>query len=206
MKLVSIHTPILILLLFLIRFESTQAQVWSLQQCIDTAQVYNKNLAMGRNNISIAKEKEKEAKANLIPKITANADYKYFSNLPYQLLPLSTFNPTAPEGQFKEAQFGVPHNINANLQLSMPIYSPQVYGAIQTTKIASELSDVQYQKTEEQIYFEIFNLYYNAQILHHQLGFIDSNLVNTTRLLKNMQLLNEQLLSKGTDVRKVKLQ
>jgi hypothetical protein len=30
---------------------------------------------------------------------------------------LSTFNPTAPEGQFKEAQFGVPHNINANLQL-----------------------------------------------------------------------------------------
>ena len=206
MKLVSIHTPILILLLFLIRFESTQAQVWSLQQCIDTAQVYNKNLAMGRNNMSIAKEKEKETKANLIPKITANADYKYFSNLPYQLLPLSTFNPTAPEGQFKEAQFGVPHNINANLQLTMPIYSPQVYGAIQTTKIASELSGLQYQKTEEQIYFEIFNLYYNAQILHHQLGFIDSNLVNTTRLLKNMQLLNEQLLAKGTDVSKVKLQ
>ena len=206
MKLVSIHTPVLILLLFLIRFESTQAQVWSLQQCIDTAQVYNKNLAMGRNNISIAKEKEKEAKANLIPKITANADYKYFSNLPYQLLPLSTFNPTAPEGQFKEAKFGVPHNINANLQLSMPIYSPQVYGAIKTTKIASELSGLQYQKTEEQIYFEIFNLYYNAQILHHQLGFIDSNLVNTTRLLKNMQLLNEQLLAKGTDVSKVKLQ
>ncbi|MBP6398376.1 MAG: TolC family protein [Saprospiraceae bacterium] len=122
------------------------------------------------------------------------------------MLPLSTFNPTAPEGQFKEAQFGVPHNINANLQLTMPIYSPQVYGAIQTTKIACELSDVQYQKTEEQIYFEIFNLYYNAQILHHQLGFIDSNLVNTTRLLKNMQLLNEQLLAKGTDVSKVKLQ
>jgi OMF family outer membrane factor len=194
------------MLLFLIGFETAQAQVWSLQQCIDTAQVYNKNLAMGRNNMSIAKEKEKETKANLIPKITANADYKYFSNLPYQLLPLSTFNPTAPEGQFKEAQFGVPHNINANIQLSMPLYNPQVYGAIKTTKIASELSGLQYQKTEEQIYFEIFNLYYNAQILHHQLGFIDSNLVNTTRLLKNMQLLNEQLLAKGTDVSKVKLQ
>ncbi|MBK7805453.1 MAG: TolC family protein [Saprospiraceae bacterium] len=206
MMLVSIHRHILIMLLFLIGFETAQAQVWSLQQCIDTAQVYNKNLAMGRNNMSIAKEKEKETKANLIPKITANVDYKYFSNLPYQLLPLSTFNPTAPEGQFKEAQFGVPHNINANLQLSMPLYNPQVYGAIKTTKIASELSGLQYQKTEEQIYFEIFNLYYNAQILHHQLGFIDSNLVNTTRLLKNMQLLNEQLLAKGTDVSKVKLQ
>ena len=206
MKLVNIHKQTLLLLFILIGFQAAQAQVWSLQQCIDTEQVHNKNLQMSRNNISIGEQKEKEAKANLIPKLTANADYKYFTNLPYQLMPLSTFNPTAPEGQFKEAQFGVPHNINANLQLSMPLYNPQVYGAIQTTKIASELTELQYKKTEEQIYFEISNLYYNALILHHQLAFIDSNLVNATRLLKNMQLLNEQLLAKGVDVSKVKLQ
>lgn len=206
MKLVNIHILFFILLFIIIGLNTTQAQVWSLQQCIDTAQVHNKNLQMSRNNISISEQKAKEAKANLIPKITANADYKYFTNLPYQLMPLSTFNPTAQEGQFKEAQFGVPHNINANLQLSMPLYNPQVYGAIQTTKIASELTDLQYLKTEEQIYFEISNLYYNAQILYHQLAFIDSNLINAERLLKNIQLLNEQLLAKGTDVSKVKLQ
>lgn len=206
MKLVNIHTHTLLLLFFLIGVYTAQAQVWTLQQCIDTAQVHNKNLQMSRNNIAIGEQKEKEAKANLVPKVTANADYKYFTNLPYQLMPLSTFNPTAPEGQFKEAQFGVPHNINANLQLSMPLYNPQVYGAIQTTKIASELTELQYQKSEEQIFFEISNLYYNAQILHHQLAFIDSNLINAERLLKNMQLLNEQLLAKGTDVSKVKLQ
>lgn len=206
MKLISIYTQYIILLLLVFGFQTAQAQVWTMQQCIDTAQVHNKNLQMSRNNISIGEQKVREAKANLIPKVTANADYKYFTNLPYQLMPLSTFNPTAPEGQFKEAQFGVPHNINANLQLSMPLYNPQVYGAIQTTKIATELTELQYQKTEEQIYFEIANLYYNAQILHHQVAFIDSNLINAERLLKNMQLLNEQLLAKGTDVSKVKLQ
>lgn len=206
MKLVNVHKQTLFLLFILIGVQAAQAQVWSLQQCIDTAQLHNKNLQMSRNNISIGEQKAKEAKANLIPKVTANTDYKYFTNLPYQLMPLSTFNPTAPEGQFKEAQFGVPHNINANLQLSMPLYNSQVYGAIQTTKIASELTELQYKKNEEQIYFEISNLYYNAQILHHKLAFIDSNLVNATRLLKNMQLLNEQLLAKGTDVSKVKLQ
>lgn len=206
MKLVNIHIPLFILLLIAMGLNTTQAQVWSLEQCIDTAQVHNKNLLMGRNNIAIGEQKAKETKANLIPKVTVNADYKYFSNLPYQLMPLSTFIPTAPDGQFKEAQFGVPHNINASLQLSMPLYNPKVYGAIQTTKIASELTELQYLKTEEQIYFEISNLYYNAQILHHQLNFIDSNLVNAERLLKNIQLLNEHLLAKGTDVSKVKLQ
>ena len=206
MKLVNIHKPCLVLLLIVIGFQSAQAQVWSLQQCIDTAQVYNKKLQVNRNDIAIGEQREKEAKANLNPKVTANADYKYFTNLPYQLLPLNALNPAAPEGEFRAAQFGVPHNINLNLQLSMPLYNPQLYGAIQTTKIASEWIELQYQKLEEQIFFDISNLYYNAQILHHQLAFIDSNLINAERLFKNMQLLNEQLLVKGTDASKVKLQ
>ena len=206
MKLVNIHKPCLVLLLIVIGFQSAQAQVWSLQQCIDTAQVYNKKLQVNRNDIAIGEQREKEAKANLNPKVTANADYKYFTNLPYQLLPLNALNPAAPEGEFRAAQFGVPHNINLNLQLSMPLYNPQLYGAIQTTKIASEWIELQYQKLEEQIFFDISNLYYNAQILHHQLAFIDSNLINAERLFKNMQLLNEQVLVKGTDVSKVKLQ
>jgi outer membrane protein TolC len=204
--LVNIHKQSIVLLFFFGSFPSAQAQIWTLQQCIDTAQVYNKNLQMSRNNMAIGEQREKEAKANLIPKLTANADYKFFTNLPYQLLPVKAFNPSLPEGEYKAMQFGVPHNINVNLQLAMPLYNPQVYGAIQTTKIASELSELQYKKTKEQIYFEISNLYYNAQILHHQLLFIDSNLINAERLLKNMQLLNKQLLAKGTDVNKVKLQ
>ncbi len=206
MKLVNIHIQLLILSYLLIGLNTAQAQVWSLQQCIDTAQVHNKNLQMGRNNIAIGGQKVKEAKASLIPKLTVNADYKYFIDLPYQLLPLSALNPSATEGVYREAQFGVPHNINANLQLTMPLYNSQVYGAIKTTQIAAELSELQLQKTEEQIYFEISNLYYNAQILHHQQAFIDSNLVNAKKLLSNMELLNEQLLAKGTDVSKVRLQ
>ena len=206
MKLVNIHKRCFILLLITIGFQSAQAQVWTLQQCIDTAQLQNRNLQMGRNNIAIGEQKAKEAKANLIPKVTANADYRYYFNLPYQLLPVNAFNPAMPEGEYRAIQFGVPHNINANLQLSMPLYNPQIYGAIQTTKIASELTELQYKNTEEQIYFEVSNLYYNAQILHHQKAFIDSNLINDERLLKNIQLLNEQLLAKGTDVSKVKLQ
>ena len=93
-----------------------------LQKCVDTAQVHNRSLQMASNSILIGAEKQKEATANLIPKLSVNADYKYFTDLPTQLMPLSTFNAAAPVGKFKEAQFGVPHNLNANVQLSMPLY------------------------------------------------------------------------------------
>lgn len=206
MKLVNTHKHIFSLLV-IISWNFAQAQdVWSLKQCIGTADVFNKTLQINRNNIAISEQMEKEAKANLIPRITANADYKYFTDLPHQLMPMSTFNPMAPEGQFKEAQFGVPHNINANLQLTMPLYNPQVYGGIKKTKIVGELTQLQYQKAEEQVLFDITSLYYNAQILQHQLAFIDSNLINTHKLLGNMQQLYEQLMVKGTDVNKVRLQ
>ncbi|MDO9552783.1 TolC family protein [Rhodonellum sp.] len=207
MMLVNIHKLILVALLALgLNPTQAQTQVWALQQCIDTAQVQNKNLQINRNYQALSEQKYREAKANLLPRITANADYKYFTNLPYQLLPLAAFNPEAPTGEFREAQFGVPHNINANLQLAIPLYNPQIYGAIESTQIAKELSELQLQKSEEQVYFEIANFYYNAQILQHQLTFLDSNLTNSNRLLGNIQLLQEHLLATGNDVDKIKLQ
>ncbi len=204
--LVNTH-KLFFIILFIIGWNTVQAQeVWTLKQCVDTAQAHNKNLQINRNNISISEQREKEAKANLIPKITANADYKYFMELPTQLMPMNALNPLIPKGQFKDLQFGVPHNINVNIQLAMPLYNPQIYGAIENTKIANELTQLQYQKTEEQVLFDVTMLYYNAQILKHQLEFMDSNLLNTNKLLKNLQLLKEQLLAKGTDVSKVSLQ
>ena len=64
MKLVSIHKQFLIISLFVIGLQTAQAQVWTMQQCIDTAQVRNINLQMSRNNIAIGEQREKEAKAN----------------------------------------------------------------------------------------------------------------------------------------------
>lgn len=204
--LVNIHKLYLTLLLIFIAGTSANAQEWSLQQCLDSAQAHNKTLQVAENNKQISIEKHKEATANLIPKVNINADYKYFFDLPTQLMPLSTFNPNAPVGQFKEAQFGVPHNVGANIQLTMPIYNPQLMGAIKSTNIAEELSQLQYKKTQEQIYTEVCNLYYNAQILTKQLNFIDSNLINTSKLLSTIKLLKEQQMAKGTDVSKVELQ
>ncbi|MBP8904133.1 MAG: hypothetical protein KBG43_05920, partial [Paludibacteraceae bacterium] len=66
--LVSIHKlkPTLLLLLTLVFITPAQAQQWSLQQCIDTAQVKNKMLQMSQNNVSIGEQRHKEAAAGLI--------------------------------------------------------------------------------------------------------------------------------------------
>ena len=204
MKYSNISKAIL-LLLFAGAGGHFQAQeVWTLDQCIDSAMVNNKKLQIGKNEIRLSNEKQKEVKANLLPKITANGDYKYYLDLPTQLMPAAVFG--GPEGFYKEANFGVDHNVLGNIQLGMPIYSPELYGGIEKVKIAKEVSKLQYQKSAEEVYFDITNLYYNAQIIKGQMAFIDSNLNNATKLLANVTLLNKELLAQKTDVDKVKLQ
>ncbi|GAB1429291.1 hypothetical protein MASR2M18_01210 [Ignavibacteria bacterium] len=206
MKLVSIRKLILLLLLISGRSFTQAQEVWTLRQCLDSGLAYNKTLQINRNNIAIGTQREKEAEANLIPKVSINADYKYFFELPTQLMPQNALNPAVPEGQFRSLQFGVPHNLNANVQLAVPLYNPQIYGAIQSAGIATELSQLQYQKAEEQVVYDITTLYYNAQIALNRLAFLDSNMTNTGKLLKLTELLKEQLMAKGSDVSKVKLQ
>ena len=76
--LVNIHKQKIILLLFLtgVAVGPAQSQVYSLQQCIDTAMVNNKSLQISRNSREVGEQKHKEALANLVPKVNVNADYR----------------------------------------------------------------------------------------------------------------------------------
>ena len=206
MKTINLKTKILLLLLFSIGVQVVQAQEWTLDDCVSKALANNKMLKIDANNINISKEKQKEVKSNLLPKINAAVDYKYFFDQPTQLMPAKAFNPMAPEWQFNAAQFGVPHNINANIQFGMPLYNAKLLNGIKTTKIASELRELQFQKSKEDVIETVSNLYYSAQVIRNQIAFMDKNIANSTKLFKNLSLLKAQKLATGTDVSKIDLQ
>jgi len=183
---------------------SGYSQQLGLQQCIDSAVQHNYSVRIAGYDVKQADEKLLEAKANLLPKINAAVDYRYYTNLPYQLLPAAVFG--GPAGSYKEAQFGVPHNINANVQLTYPLYNPVLQAGIKTIQTGAEVAELQQVKSQEDIALEVSNVYYNAQVLIHQLSFIDSNIVNSRKLLAVIKLLHQQKMAKGTDVEKVNLQ
>lgn len=195
---------LLFISLLLILSVQGYTQVLSLQQCIDSAIQKNYNVRMAGYDVMQASEKVSEAKANLLPKINTAVDYRYYTNLPYQLLPAGVFG--GPAGTYKEAQFGVPHNINANVQLTYPLYNPVLKATIKTIQTGEEVAGLQKIKSQEDIAMEVSNAYYNAQVLISQLSFIDSNIANSRNLLGVMELLHQQKMATGTDVQKINLQ
>lgn len=204
-KLVNIHKLKIFAFLFVAMAEADlSAQIWSLQACIDTAMDQSRNLKIAENSISIADQKWKEAAANLLPRVSIVSDLRYFSELPSQLMPMSVFG--GQEGVYKQVQFGVPYNIGANLQISLPLYNQQIFNGIKAASLAHEASKLQYRKNLEQMVYDITVLYYNIQIASHQMMNIDSNIVNSALLLDKTLLLNSQGLAKESDADRIKLQ
>lgn len=195
--------PLLFLLLGLFR-PAGYAQPLTLEQAIDSALRNAYSVQLAGYGLQLAGEKMQEARAGSKPRLFAATDYRYYTNLPYQLLPAGVFG--GPADTYKEARFGVPHTINANIQASYPLYNPVATSAIQTARAARDLSAAQLTRSREDIVLEVSNLYYNAQIIYSQIGFLDSNLANSRQLLSLMSLLHEQRLARGSDVDKVRLQ
>lgn len=203
--LVSIHKHYYVLFfLFMFQVQQVSAREWTLEECIDSAMVNNKRLKMAKNNVDLINQRNREARANYLPKLVFNSDYKYYIEQPTQLIPTSMLG--GPQGKYKEVQMGVPHNVNANVQLLMPIYNAVISGGIQMSEIASDISKIQLRKSEEDIFVEISNLYYNAVILEKQINFVDSNILNMNKLLLSVKLFHEQSLLRSTDVNKIELQ
>ncbi len=195
---------VLLILVILLMNITAKAQTLSLEQCIDTALIYNRNIKLSQHDVEISTEKNREIRGNLLPKLNGIADYRYYTDLPYQLMPAAAFG--GPAGTYKEVQFGVPQSLNANLQLAVPLFNSTALNAIKSTRIATELSEIQKTKTDEDVVLEVSNAYYNAQILLTQITFLDSNIINTGKLVKTTTLLYQQQIAKGTDVDRLKLQ
>jgi OMF family outer membrane factor len=183
---------------------TAKAQTLSLEQCIDTALLYNRNIKLSQQDVTISTEKNREIRGNLLPKLNGIADYRYYTDLPYQIMPQDAFG--GPPDTYKEIQFGVPQNLSASLQFTMPVFNPATISAIKSTRIAIELSEILKTKTDEEVVLEVSNAYYNAQILLTQITFLDSNIINTGKLVKTTTLLYQQQIAKGTDVDRLKLQ
>ncbi|MDO8365843.1 MAG: TolC family protein [Saprospiraceae bacterium] len=176
----------------------------TLSECLRIAMDSNLSIAVAREGVAFSLEKRKEVSSSIRPKAFAAFDYRLYGNLPTQLLPADAFG--GPSGVYKEAEFGVPHIFNLNVQANYPLYNPAARAAVSVARLGALSAELQVLKTREETAYAVSATYYQAQIAANQVLFLEGNIRNLVRLAENMRLLKEQLLAKGSDVDKIVLQ
>ena len=181
-----------------------QEQDLSLDDCVRQALEKNGAVLMADADVELSYSKSDEITAKLLPQLSAGADYRYYTDLPYQLMPAAVFG--GPSGVYKEAQFGVPHVLNSSIQGTMPLYNHTLWSGRSTAKIGTELMEVQSRKTRESVVIDVSNMYFNAQIAANQIMYLQGNIKNLDQLIVTTTLLQQNNMARSTDIDKLNLQ
>jgi outer membrane protein len=137
------------------------------------------------------------------PQLNFTGDYKYNAIIPGQVVPAAFFG-GAP-GTFSTVQFGVPFNLSNSIQLTQVLYNPQVNYGLNALKINAKIVEVQEEITKQDIKLQVATTFFNLQAIQKQLNFIDTNLINMEKLIKNTQALVNQELMVPIEVDKLEI-
>ncbi len=166
----------------------------------DTASLTIRN---ARLESEINSEQRGSYLAARLPQLNFNADYKYNAKIPGQVVPGAFFG--GQPGTYSTVQFGVPFVLSNTLQFSQVLFNSQVNYGLEALKINSEIVKVQAEMTIQDIRYQVSNTFFLIQALNQQINFVDSNILNTSQLLRNMENMVQQGIVIQTEADKIKI-
>jgi outer membrane protein TolC len=193
---------LLIAAVFLSSF-SFFSQVLDLATCLKMADTANTNIRNARLDIDINAIQKKVYLASRLPKLTATGDYRYNAIIAGQVVPAEFFG--GPPGTYSTVQFGVPYNLSNSIQLTQILYNPQLNYGFAALDINQKIVAAQERLMQQDIKQQVSSTYFNLQAIVKQLEFVESNIVNLTKLIANLQKSYELGLVIETEVDKLKI-
>ena len=124
-----------------------------------------------------------------LPQINGSVNYQNYLEIPTQLLPGDFFG---QPGTFVPVQFGVEHNLNANLTVDQLLFDGSFFVGLQASKTYKELSQIQLSRSKTETKFQVAQAYYNAlsaqensDILNESLELLQKSLNDTKAMYEN---------------------
>lgn len=174
-----------------IGFQS-QGQTLDLETCLKMADTASIAIRNSRLDIESNKETIDAQHAALMPKLNYIGDYRYYALIPGQLFP-AEFSGGMP-GTYNVVKFGVPFNFNNTVQLTQTIYNPLLKSGLSSLDVNQKIIELQSSLTTQNIKYQVYQTFFNLQAITKQLGYVESNLENTDKLLANIQAMIAQKL------------
>lgn len=181
--------------------EPTTIQV-TLQSCIATGLEKHPNIAINKNKVAQAHQAKKEALSAYLPQVNAEAGLDNNIKLPVQIIPEGTFGPGTPE---QEVAFGTKYSSSITGQINQTIYNQSYIQGIKAAKPNTELAELNRQKSEEEIIYDIATSYFQILVAKKQLELLESNKDRLERILNVTQLQSDVGVAKKIDVKQVQV-
>lgn len=153
----------------------------TLQQCIQFGLANNPNLVKSQVDAERYAEMKISTRAAFLPQVNASANLNDNLKLQTSIIPGEFFG---QPGEQIAVQFGTQYNLALGLDASQILYDHSLIYATKISNQATDLANLNVQKTKEQLMYDIAAAYYGAQVSRTQMDIVRSNLNQVDTLLK----------------------
>ena len=167
-----------------------EAQSLSLQEAVDYAIEYNKELRASRMDIELYRQMVREAVSQGLPQINGSLDYS--SNFGYKM-------------NFGTQSMKLKDQSNLQVSVSQLIFSGQWIVGVQTSKIAKQLASQQVDISEQDIVETIYNSYYTVLVSERLRNILQQNLENMNEIYEHTANMFKAGTVEETDLDQIKI-
>lgn len=177
--------------------ESSDGLYLTLGQAQDYAISNNKTVLSARLDVEASRAALWETISNALPSIEGSGTFNDNLKMMTTLLPGEFFG---QPGEKIPVTFGTKFNTGLTVQASMLLFNAPLYIGIETTKLASKLSEQNLVKTELDIKESVSAAYFLILVSEESLRILDENLAGLNEILKSTRAMYEVGMAESTDV------
>lgn len=152
-----------ILILFLAARMISGAQIMTLKECVRQGIANNLSLANARIDIRKGHTAVSQNRSRLLPVINGVFQFTDYLKSPVNVTTGTLLGNDFPDDSRWQTIRSMQYNVNAGIQLTMPLYNAGIYASVDVAKTVESLSSISYDKAVEELTMQIGKVYYLAQ-------------------------------------------
>ena len=158
-----------------------------------------------RIDVEVAQRDVKELLATGLPQVNASFDFNHFLDIPTQVVPASSFDPTAPEDLVLELAFGTTQSATAGISASQLVFSGSYLVGMKAAQVLADAKDLAVDATEVETRRLVAEAYVTALAAAANVETLDRALALVTSSEQELRALAEEGLMESVDADQLQL-
>lgn len=195
----------IILVLYLSIGLACYGQTMTLEECIHRGVANNLSLENARIDINKSRTGISQNRARLLPAINGIFQFTDYLKQPVNVTTGTLLGNDFPDNPAWQTIRSMQYNINAGVQLNVPLYNQSIYASIDVARTVEQLSLLSYDKAVEDLTMQIGKVYYLAQSAQEQARLADENISRMEELCAITEAMYDQGVVLEVDLNRARI-
>lgn len=152
-----------------------------------------------------AQKKIWETTAIGLPQVNASGNFQNLVDIPVSVVDATLFNPNAQPGEVMTFQMGQKYSSSLTFNVSQLVFDGSYIIGLQFVKFYSKMAETAIANSKTEIKAMVREAYYNVLVADKNLSLVDSVLINTQKLWKEVEIFQKNGMIKPEEVMQLEL-